>query len=48
MKREEKNGGPMQGRLHIKTTQIPPFNHFNHIIFAYILGNRKNDLEQTF
>ena len=25
MKREEKNGGPMQGRLHIKTTQIPPF-----------------------
>ena len=25
MKREEKNGGPMRGRLHIKTTQIPPF-----------------------
>ena len=25
MRREEKNGGPMQGRLHIKTTQIPPF-----------------------
>ena len=26
MKREgKKNGGPMRGRLHIKTTQIPPF-----------------------
>ena len=25
MKREEKSGGPMRGRLHIKTTQIPPF-----------------------
>ena len=25
MKREEKNGSPMPGRLHIKTTQIPPF-----------------------
>ena len=25
MKREEKNDGPMRGRLHIKTTQIPPF-----------------------
>ena len=25
MKREEKKGRPMRGRLHIKTTQIPPF-----------------------
>ena len=25
MKREEKNGGPVRGRLHIKTTQILPF-----------------------
>ena len=25
MKREEKSGGPMRGRLHIKTTQIPLF-----------------------
>ena len=25
MKREGKNGGPMRGRLSIKTTQIPPF-----------------------
>ena len=38
MKREEKNGGPMQGRLHIKTTQIPPFNH---IILHTFLGTEK-------
>ena len=25
MKRGEKNGSLMRGRLHIKTTQIPPF-----------------------
>ena len=41
MKREEKNGGPMQGRLHIKTTQIPPFNHFNHIILHTFLRTEK-------
>ena len=36
MKREEKNSGPMRGRLHIKTTQIPPFFCYIQIFQSFI------------
>ena len=36
MKREEKNSGPMRGRLHIKTTQIPPFFCYIPIFLSFI------------
>ena len=36
MKREEKNSGPMRGRLHIKTSQIPPFFCYIPIFQSFI------------
>ena len=37
MKREEKNGGPMRGCLHIETTQIPPFFCYPSLILPFLI-----------